>query len=622
MFLTNPWNTMGAIMDANTFSDPRVVGVARERFVPVRVDVDRRPDVEERFGAGGPPSVAILMPSGESLYLKTPKGNYMRAAGTYMTADEMYHFLLSVADYYRSNRQLLDLRIADIVDRFKKSETVTSTPLDASVLDRVASALREQFDRAHAGFGLAPKGPDAQALTLCWYLVRLRADAEARDMGLRTARAIWDSPLHDTIDGGVFRIAIERDWSAPRYEKSLDVNARLLEALAEGAMATGEGWLTGAVREQADFILNTFSHPQAGFMRAQGAGDAQGTYFRMSRRERRKAQPPPIEPTRIVSWNAHTASALLRAYQALGDERYRERAVQTLDFLLNQCQQGSRGMAHFFDGSALMGGLLVDQVAVARALLDAHQVTGKARYLMSALEQVSVIRSFFRDPVSPRYVDRINDPRTSGAMSRPDRDLIDNSELALVLLDLSALTGSSAYAEEARLILETFVDRVQVYGVYASPLARAVDRALRAPLRAALWTGDKPEVARALARAAVALPQPWVIVDWVEGRARGGTPVEGEDALRAESGAAAVVVGQERRSEILRTPQQVQAVGRTWAPPPMQPRGGASRRAPARTAEPSPPAGRSRPDGAEPSPQSRPAQSPPQSTPAFDPGSP
>jgi uncharacterized protein YyaL (SSP411 family) len=342
----------------------------------------------------------------------------------------------------------------------------------------------------------------------------------------------------------------------------------------------------------------------------------------MSRRERRKSQPPPIEPTRIVSWNAHAASALLRAYQALGEERYRERAVQTLDFLINQCQQGSRGMAHFFDGSALMGGLLVDQVAMARALLDAHQVTGQARYLMTALEQVTVIRSFFRDPDSPRYVDRINDPRTSGAMSRPDRDLVDNSELALVLLDLSALTGSSAYADEARQILETFVDKVQVYGVYASPLARAVDRALRAPLRAVVWTGGKPEAARAMARSAVALPQPWVIVDWLEGRVRGGAPVEEEDALRAESGAAAVVVGQGRRSEILRTPEQVQAAGRTWAPPPMQPRGGASRRPPARTAEPSLPAGGARPDGAEPSPQSRPAQSPPQSAPAPDPGSP
>lgn len=556
LFLTNPWNTMGAVMDANTFTDGRVIGVIRELFVPVRVDVDRRPDVEERFGAGGLPGVAIVLPSGESMYLKTPRGNYMRAATTYLTAEEMVHYLRSVADYYRDNRQLMDLRVADIVERFKRGENRASAPLDGGVVETVVSALREQFDRTHAGWGLTPKVPDPHTLLLCWHLVRQRGDAGARDMGLRTLRAIWESPLHDRVEGGVFRLAMERDWTSPRFEKVLEINARLLEAMAEGALVTRDPWLSGAVREQADFLIEALAHPDGGFKRAQGPGDLSASYFSLGRRERRRAAPPPVEPTRIVSWNARAASALLRAYQATGQERYRERATQTIEFLAGRCRAGSRGMAHFYDGRAQVAGLLVDQVAMTRALLDAYQVEGYQRYLREAVELVATVRSYFRDTESLRYIDRVVDPRLVGAMTRPDRDLVDNSELAMVLLDLAALTGDGGYADEARQILEAYADEVGVFGTYGATLARAADRALREPLRLIVWRGGQDERARELARAASALPHPRLVVDWADGRLAGRRDDDEVEPLRACGGACSRFIGYGRRSDPLHSPEE------------------------------------------------------------------
>jgi hypothetical protein len=569
LFLTNPWNTLGAIMDANTWTDPRVVGTVRELFVPVRVDADRRPDIDERFATWGLPGVAILMPSGESMYLKSPRGNYVRAGGSYMTADEMFHYLRSVADYFRDNRQLLDLRIADIVKRFEREANSTAGPLGAGVVDAVFGALREQFDQTHGGWGLKPKAPDTQALLLCWQLVRARGDATARDMGLRTLRAIWDSDLHDAVDGGVFRIATERDWSGPRYEKVLEVNARLLEAMAEGALVTGEAWLREAVREQADFIVRRFSHPEGGFMRAQGTGDREASYFRLGRRERRRAQPPPVEPTRIVSWNAHAITGLLRAYQTLGEERHRDLALAALDFLLERCRIGTRGMWHACEGGSRLPGLLVDQVAVGRALLDAHQVTGQQRYLREALELVAMVRGHFRDPAAPWYVDRLPDPRASGAMTRPDRDLVENSELAMLMLDLGALTGSVADGEEARRILEMYADEVARYGIYAAPLARAADQALREPVLLVLAANGETAAAAALARAAAALPHPRLLVDWLEGRLRALPGTEEIPLLRGAAGPAALLSSAGRRSPLLRTADDLKSALRAFPPEPL-----------------------------------------------------
>ena len=566
LFLTNPWNTLGSVMDANTFTDERVAGVLRELFIPVRVDVDRRPDIEERFSTGGLPGVAFMMPSGESLYLKSPRGSYVRAGSTYLTADEMYHYLRSIADYYRENRHLLDLRIADIVERFGRQENKLSAPLDSGVMETVVAALRETFDRTHGGWGLSPKSPDSQTLLLSWYLVRQRGNAEARDLGLRTVRAIWDSPLHDRVGGGVFRMARERDWSAPRYEKVLEVNARLLEAMAEGALATGDSWLSGAVREQADFLLTLFTHPDGGFKRAQGPGDIEATYFSLGRRARQRAGAPPVDPLRIVSWNAHAVSGLLRAYQAVGDERYRERALAAVEFLVSECSIGARGMAHFYDGRPQMAGLLVDQVAMARALLDAYQVEGHQRYLREAAELTAAVATFFRDKESPRFVDRVLDVRVPGALSRPDRDLVDNSEMAMVLQDLAALTGQETYADEARRILEAFADEVGAYGVYGAPLARASDRALRTPLRLVLSRGGQVEKARTLVRAAAAARHPWLIVDWIDGRVADRPGADEEAVLRARPGVAALLAGYGRRSEILRTPEDLQRALPGFAP--------------------------------------------------------
>src|SRR5665811_540340 len=55
------------VMDETTFSDERVIGRLNEAFVPVRVDNDRRPDINRRYNMGGWPTVAFLTPDGEVL---------------------------------------------------------------------------------------------------------------------------------------------------------------------------------------------------------------------------------------------------------------------------------------------------------------------------------------------------------------------------------------------------------------------------------------------------------------------------------------------------------------------------------------------------------------------------
>ena len=56
--ITAAWCGACHEMDRTTYADPRVGAIVHERFVPVRVDTDRRPDINERYNLGGWPTTA------------------------------------------------------------------------------------------------------------------------------------------------------------------------------------------------------------------------------------------------------------------------------------------------------------------------------------------------------------------------------------------------------------------------------------------------------------------------------------------------------------------------------------------------------------------------------------
>lgn len=63
--LSATWCHWCHVLDQTSYADPRIIRLINSNFIPVRVDIDRRPDISRRYNQGGFPSVAILDDKGD-----------------------------------------------------------------------------------------------------------------------------------------------------------------------------------------------------------------------------------------------------------------------------------------------------------------------------------------------------------------------------------------------------------------------------------------------------------------------------------------------------------------------------------------------------------------------------
>ena len=170
---------------------------------------------------------------------------------------------------------------------------------------------------------------------------------------------------------------------------------------------------------------------------------------------RRLRQPTPtIDTTLYVAWNAMFVSAYLEAARILGREDCRAFARKTLDLLLAEAWDDSRGFSHRA-GGPLLEGSLDDQVFGAAALLDAYEDTLDSRYFAAAERTMHVAVGRFGDPDNGGFFDRPRDTAPMGGLAVRRKPLQDsptpgaNSAAAIVLDRLYALTGERLYHEWA-----------------------------------------------------------------------------------------------------------------------------------------------------------------------------
>jgi uncharacterized protein YyaL (SSP411 family) len=470
------------VMDETTYSDQRVIDLVNREYVPIRVDNDVRPDINQRYNMGGWPTTAFLTPEGDIL-----------TGGTYLPPDQMVDALTRVASYFRTHRPEIAAKVLEGRRRAAATVAASTGELEAGLVDRILGALQGAYDPQHGGFGTAPKFPHPEALLLLAEQSVLRREPELMEMARHSLARMASGGMYDHVEGGFFRYSTTQDWSVPHYEKMLEDHAGLISALA----ATGQDEILDDAVRYVDGVLRD---PESGLYA--GSQDADEEYYRRDRSGRAELRPPHVDRRVYASWNCALAVAYLEADLKLGRPKLRDEAGQLLERLFERRFDPEHGLRHTDE----VGGQLGDQVWGLRAAAAALASGLGDIWRTRALQLAELLEHEYGDPALGGYLDRAGGEEL-GRLREPLKPLPENAVAAIGLLELDALVGdpSMGLRDRARRALVAVAGLARRHGLLAAGLARALDRALREPIR--VTTGNL-----ALARAALAA-YPYTIIE-------------------------------------------------------------------------------------------------------------
>ncbi|MDX1660563.1 MAG: DUF255 domain-containing protein [Gemmatimonadota bacterium] len=491
------------VMDEKTDADPEVARRMNEWFVPVRVDNDERPDVNERYNLGGWPTTAFLTPDGELI-----------TGGTYFPAPQFREILQRIHEGWTEHRDELDAEVERIRARRqenleKRKPTRAADGLEGEGIATIVEAVLDAYDWRYGGFGTQPKFPHPEAIRLLIHahagteVESAREAAEKTMIRMRTAGEAEGRTygLYDHAAGGFFRYSTTRDWSEPHFEKMAEDNARLALAYLDGWRLFGDELYRGTVRGIFGYVLRTLSDPDGGAYGSQDA-DGEAEYYGKPLAARAEMDTPYVDRRFYASWNGMMVVAAFEAGAALewpelGD--WARRTLERLDPELSTPEGGVRrvlrpGSDEPVDENAPL--LLGDQAWWLRALLAAYQATGEPAWRERADRLVRFVESEFHDPEIGAARDR-GGGEGEAALSDPHWPLADNVALAEALTTWAGLGGGARWRERAEEILGALRSEATRHGVHGAAWALAAAHALADPVQIHLvGPAEAPEIDR------------------------------------------------------------------------------------------------------------------------------
>ena len=490
------------VMDRTSYADAEVIETIVRSYVPIRVDNDHRPDINARYNQGGWPTTAFLTPDGVLI-----------AGATYLPPEQMRRALGEIAQFYREHRDEIAARTLEVPQRPGEIARTAGTRIDASIPDRIRARIVDAYDETYAGFGDAPKFPMTEALDFLLFEHRCSGDPRLYEIVAKTMLAMAGGGMYDPVEGGFFRYSTTRDWSVPHFEKMTEDHAGLLRLLAQLVSSTRNAAFRPTLLSAIGYVREVLRDPRTHLFA--GSQDADEAYYALPLDQRRARAAPYVDRTSYSNWSAAMAGAFALAGHALDDERLAVEAEATLDVLHAQLGDGVGLLHHFIEPGAAprVRGLLADQSAYLRALLDAHEYGGQPRFLQRARVLAQRIVEHFSSPGGGFY-DSAGFEAPLGALRLRDCPLGENAILAESFMRLAQMEGDSLWRATALRILEAYAGSFERMGLFAAPYARAVRRFLQ-PESTVVLVGS-PQETQELREAAHALALPPLVVRTVD----------------------------------------------------------------------------------------------------------
>ncbi len=262
------------VMERESFESIEVAEYLNTHFISIKVDRERRPDIDEIYmtgvqvitGRGGWPMSSFLTAEGKTFF-----------GGTYYPRDQFLTLLKKANKVWTEDREALLAQAENITAAVQRhlDQAQAAGTLGRNASAQAAQQLRERHDSKYGGFSPAPKFPnEASYLFLIDFALR-NADQKLTELIRFDLQIMARGGIYDQVGGGFHRYSTDNDWLVPHFEKMLYNQAQLARVYMDAAILTGDTEFPRVARQVLDYVLRDMAAPDGGFYSATDA-DSEG----------------------------------------------------------------------------------------------------------------------------------------------------------------------------------------------------------------------------------------------------------------------------------------------------------------------------------------------------------
>lgn len=415
------------VMEDESFENEAIAAFLNQHFVAIKVDRERRPDLDEQFilvtsaltGSAGWPNSVFMTPQGEPFF-----------AGTYFPPDRFLQVLAQIAEIWQTDNAAIQAEASDIAARLRDylDQKAVLGEVSSTDINAMATAMLNALDEFNGGFGTAPKFPQENVLLFLMDQAERTGDSTLLEAVTLTLDGMIMGGIHDHVGGGFHRYGTDPAWNIPHFEKMLYNQALIGRVLLRAYSATGNADYSRAATRIFDYVLRDMTAPGGGFYGAEDADSldaagerVEGAFYVWTPAEigavlgqagepfvqafdvredgtfeganilhltelplaagiddnaleklrlARGARPAPIKDRKIIlAWNGEMIVTLAEAARVLERPDYGNAAVRAAEFLMREMRPDEGLKRIWFDGRADTDAQLTDYAAFGRALL-------------------------------------------------------------------------------------------------------------------------------------------------------------------------------------------------------------------------------------------------------------
>jgi uncharacterized protein YyaL (SSP411 family) len=246
------------VMNRESFSDPDTAQQINDNFIPVLVDREERPDLDQIYQAastlvghsGGWPLNLFLTADGVPYFVSGFMGKEER-----MDRPSFRRVLTDMAAVIKDRPDEVARNITAVQDQLNQTfnRDMRGT-LDSIKMEMAAIRIGQRFDVFMGGLIGTHKFPSVPLMDVLWRAYLRTGVLQYMQLVSTTLNNMLMGGLYDHVGGGFFRYTADERWLVPHFEKTLGDNALLLHFMTEFWQFNRNDLCRNRVNETMDWL--------------------------------------------------------------------------------------------------------------------------------------------------------------------------------------------------------------------------------------------------------------------------------------------------------------------------------------------------------------------------------